>query len=244
MRAAVLAAGRGLRMGGRTPKTLLPVPDREPLLFYVLTGLARAGIRDLLVVTGFKREDVEAYVAKEWEGEAVFAFNARYASWGNFHSVRMALDQSPGHDVLVVNSDIAVPPYVYARVASSPGDLVLAVQRRGDLDAEDMRVELRGDEVRAVSKDLPAERSHGEFAGVSLLRSDAARRYCDVATELEWRADTHHYYEDVYARILGALDVRAAGLEEGDYAEVDSPEDFPAAARVIDRHRDAWNGEP
>jgi choline kinase len=240
LRAAVLAAGRGLRMGGDRPKTLLPVGDREPLLFYLLKGLRRAGVEDLLVVTGFKPSEVQSFVGEHW-GEATYVFNARYASWGNFHSVRMALDQSPGHDLLVVNSDIVIHPEVFERVAGASGDLVLAVERRHRLDAEDMRVELRGSRVRAIGKHLKQGRAHGEFDGVSLIRPSAARRFNDMSTELQWRASTSLYYEDVYGLMLHEIDARAADVQPGEYAEIDLPEDVPAAVAVLDRHAGAWD---
>ena len=98
VRAAILAAGRGVRMGGGTPKTLIPVADdKGPLLQYILEGLQKAGITDLLVVTGHRAAEVECYVTDKWgDDNLTFVRNMRYASWGNFHSVRVALDQSPG----------------------------------------------------------------------------------------------------------------------------------------------------
>lgn len=236
LRAAVLAAGRGVRIGARRPKTLLPVEGRGPLLRYILRGLEEAGVRDLLVVTGYQPRAVQDFVSANWEGEAMFVFNARYASWGNFHTVRLALDQSPGFDVMVVNSDIVVPADVYRRTIEAGGDLVLAVQRRLRLDAEDMKVELVGERVRALGKALRVARSHGEYAGVSLIRPDAARVYLDTATDYEWRARTSVYYEDVYAAMLTNIDARAVSVEPDEYAEVDEPNDFKSAAGVIDRH--------
>ena len=240
LRATILAAGRGVRMGGQGPKTLIPLGEEEPLLHYILEGLKSSGIEDLLVVTGFGASQVEGYVTERWSGEATFVFNARWASWGNFHTVRLALDQSPGSDVLVVNSDVIVAPAVYRRVADTSGDLVLAVQRRKNLDSEDMRVELDDDEIRQVSKHVKAARSHGEYAGVSLIRPEAARRYLDTATDWEWKAETAGYYEDVYAAILDPVDARAAFVEADEYAEVDTPEDLPGATTIVERNRDAW----
>ncbi len=236
IRAAVLAAGRGSRMGGATPKTLVPIGDRGPLLEYILEGLKRAGVMDLLVVTGHRPEDVQSFVTERWDDQATFIRNTRFASWGNFHSVRLALDQSPGYDVLVVNSDIVIHPDVYTRVLEADGDLVLAVQRRQRLDEEDMRVQLAGDRVVDISKDLSRARSHAEFTGVSLLRPAAHRPYVDVVTRWQWQGTTGGYYEDVYAELLGAVDARAAEVAAGEYAEVDTGQDLPAAAAVIDRH--------
>lgn len=236
----MLAAGRGVRMGGGLPKTLAPVGPREPLLHYILAGLERAGIDDLLVVTGHRAGDVQSFVDERWSGSITYVFNARYASWGNFHSLRVALDQSPGFDVLVVNSDVVVHPDVYRRVAGTSGDLVLAVEARRRLDPEDMKVRLRGTLVEGIGKALKETSSHGEFDGVSLVRPGAARPYSEESTELQWRGGTTVYYEDVYARILDRVDARAAFVEAGEYAEVDRPEDLDAAGAVIDRHADAW----
>ena len=239
VRAVVLAAGRGVRMGGTEPKTLIPIGPHEPMLHHILAGLKTAGVEDLLVVTGFQPGKVQDYVQEHW-GEATYVFNARYASWGNFHSVRVALDQSPGMDVLCVNSDIVVHPDVYARVLATRGDLILAVQRRYDLDEEDMRVRLDRDRVRAIGKDLPKRLSQGEFAGVSLLRPVGTNAYLSIASSLEWDARTHVYYEDVYGAMLGTVDARAASVEEGEYAEVDLPDDMRFASAVLERHPDAF----
>lgn len=245
LRAAVLAAGRGTRMGGGTPKTLLPLDGREPLLHYILEGLSVAGVDDVMFVTGHRSEDIQQYVNEHSRAATTtFVRNARYASWGNFHTVRMALDQSPGRDVLVVNSDVVVHPDVYRRVPEASGELVLAVQRSRRLDEEDMRVQLSGERVLAIGKDLIMPLSHGEYAGVSLLRVDAPRLYSEISTELEWRAQTDLYYEDVYGMMLARkVDARAASVEMGEYAEVDTPEDVPAAVAVVERHSAAWSGD-
>lgn len=240
VRAVVLAAGRGVRMGGAQPKTLIPLGEHEPILHYILSGLKRAGVEDLMVVTGFQPDKIQASVTERW-GEATYVFNARYASWGNFHSVRVALDQSPGVDTMFVNSDVVVHPNVFERVMSTRGDLVLAVQQRYDLDEEDMRVRLDRDRVLAIGKDLPKRLSQGEFAGVSLLRPLAASVYSDVASALEWDARTGLYYEDVYGVMLDRIEARFAPVNAGEYAEVDAPDDMRAASAVIERNKDAWS---
>jgi choline kinase len=229
-----------VRMGGARPKTLLEVGGRKPLLFYLLRGLHIAGVPDLVVVTGFAASEVQAYVQSNWNDAVTFVRNARYASWGNFHSLRVAIDQSPGHDLLVLNSDIVVHPEVVHATARAVGDLVLAVERRDALEAEEMRVSLIGERVTAIGKHLDMAHSHGEFVGVSLLRPPAADLYARVATALEWRAETSVYYEDVYARMLDALDVRAVSIPPGRYAEVDEPGDVARAGAVLDAHEEAW----
>jgi len=236
LRAAVLAAGRGVRMGGNEVKSLVPLGDGEPLMAHILRGLKESGVEDVLVVTGFRPDEVQRFCNERGEGLSfTYVFNARYASWGNFHSLRLALDQSPGYDVLVVNSDVVVDPGVYGRAAGSPGELVLAVQRRHRLDEEDMKVELSGRRVVAIGKHLKIARSHGEFTGISLIRPEAALLYQDACTRRQWSAHTDAYYEDVYADILDGVRARAVEVGHDEYAEVDTPQDVPAAEAVARR---------
>lgn len=224
-------------MGGDTPKTLKPVGEKGPLLDYLIEGLKQAEVPDLMVVTGHRYGEVESYVTEKWGSENLtFVRNMRYASWGNFHSVRVAVDQSPGFDLMVVNCDIVTHPEVYRRVIESEGELILSVQKRDRLDTEDMRVQLDGSRVLGVSKELKMARSHGEYTGVSLLRGKAHRVYGNICNEMQWRARTSLYYEDIYNMMIGKVDARAAHVAAGEYAEVDTPEDLQAAERVIERH--------
>lgn len=62
MKAMVLAAGRGERMrplSDRTPKPLLPVGGK-PLIGHMLEGLARAGVRDVVINLSWLGEHIRA----------------------------------------------------------------------------------------------------------------------------------------------------------------------------------------
>jgi MurNAc alpha-1-phosphate uridylyltransferase len=62
MRAMILAAGRGERMGNLTsytPKALLPVVGR-PLIEYSLLSLVKLGIEDIIVNVCYRREQIKS----------------------------------------------------------------------------------------------------------------------------------------------------------------------------------------
>ena len=64
MRAMVLAAGRGKRMGALTrscPKPLLRAGGKA-LIDYTLEALARAGVRDVVINHAYLGEQVTAHV--------------------------------------------------------------------------------------------------------------------------------------------------------------------------------------
>ena len=55
--AVVLAAGKGTRMKSELPKVAIPVSGK-PMIQYVLENLRKSGIQDVVIVVGYKREDV------------------------------------------------------------------------------------------------------------------------------------------------------------------------------------------
>ncbi|MEK6838472.1 MAG: sugar phosphate nucleotidyltransferase, partial [Candidatus Thermoplasmatota archaeon] len=63
MKAIVLAAGEGARMGPFTasePKVMIRVGNR-PILEHVVRALAAEGIVDLVLVAGYRRERIMSY---------------------------------------------------------------------------------------------------------------------------------------------------------------------------------------
>lgn len=61
--AVILAAGRGKRilpLSAKLPKSMLTILGR-PILEYQIEALARAGIKNLLIVVGFRRQEIKDY---------------------------------------------------------------------------------------------------------------------------------------------------------------------------------------
>jgi UDP-N-acetylglucosamine diphosphorylase / glucose-1-phosphate thymidylyltransferase / UDP-N-acetylgalactosamine diphosphorylase / glucosamine-1-phosphate N-acetyltransferase / galactosamine-1-phosphate N-acetyltransferase len=64
MQAVILAAGEGRRVRPLTrgrPKALIPVANR-PIITYVIDALIQNGIRDIIVVVGYRKEQVTRYL--------------------------------------------------------------------------------------------------------------------------------------------------------------------------------------
>lgn len=100
----ILAAGEGKRMKSNLPKVLSQVLNK-PMLKWVIDAARQAGIGDLCVVEGFKREEVEKYLATLPETFET-AFQAERK--GTAHAVMQAksfLERRRGGDVLILNGD-------------------------------------------------------------------------------------------------------------------------------------------
>lgn len=102
--AIILAGGEGKRMKSNRPKVLSEVMF-QPMLKWVIDAVRSAGIKDICVVTGSKREYVEKYLSTlPFEVETVY----QSERLGTGHAVMMAkpfLERHRGSDVLILNGD-------------------------------------------------------------------------------------------------------------------------------------------
>jgi dTDP-glucose pyrophosphorylase len=118
MKAVILAAGKGTRMGELTtelPKPMLQVQSK-PILEHILAGLLQAGIRDIFIVTGFKAEAIENYFGngKKWGTNIVCGRQLSQDGTGRAADVaRTFIGNSP---FLLTYGDILVPPQTYQQM--------------------------------------------------------------------------------------------------------------------------------
>ena len=101
--AIILAGGEGKRMKSDKPKTLSEVLGK-PMLWWVMSALKKAGVDDICVAKGFKKECIEDYLSTlDFEVESVF----QAERLGTGHAVMMAKDFLSAHDgnVVILNGD-------------------------------------------------------------------------------------------------------------------------------------------
>jgi molybdenum cofactor cytidylyltransferase len=123
--AAVLAAGRGSRLGGEASKPLLEWRGR-PLVGWALDAVNASGLAPVVVVVGYRADDVRAAVAG---AEVLVVGNPEWAE-GIASSLRAVLGVlTPRTEVDAVCVGLADQPLVgaeaYRRVAATDGELVI-----------------------------------------------------------------------------------------------------------------------
>ena len=155
--AVLLAAGEGSRLRDTAAiKPLCPVAGR-PLIDHALAGLAAAGMRRAIVVLGYERTAIEAYLASRNWPLRIETVTTDYLL-PNGVSARMAASAAGQAPVLLTMCDHLVETALYARVAAAgAGDgLTLGIDRRLDhawIDLDDVtRVRTAGDRIVALGK--------------------------------------------------------------------------------------------
>ncbi|WP_446666970.1 UTP--glucose-1-phosphate uridylyltransferase GalU [Flexivirga sp. B27] len=121
-KAVIPAAGLGTRFLPSTkaiPKEMLPVVDK-PAIQYVVEEAERAGIHDILMVTGRNKAALEDHFDRHWELEQALERKGDHmrlrrvqksANLGNVHFIRQGEPRGLGHAVLCAKTHVGDAPF-------------------------------------------------------------------------------------------------------------------------------------
>ena len=122
VKALIPAAGLGTRFlpaTKATPKEMLPVVDK-PAIQYVVEEAARAGLCDVLMITGRNKAALEDHFDRHWELEQALEAKGderrlkrvrKSATLGNIHFVRQGEPLGLGHAVLCGQAHVGDQPF-------------------------------------------------------------------------------------------------------------------------------------
>jgi choline kinase len=178
VKAIIVAAGRGRRLGNETdeiPKCMVPVAGR-PILHWQVAALAAAGVTDVVVVRGYLGDRISAPGF-----DLRFIENPEWSRNNIYASLMYATAEMQGGFFFSYSDIVFAPAVARALVAAAGPDASLIVDRRWEdaylgrtehplPEAELARVEegLAGPAVTRVGKmAVPREQAAGEFIGLA-----------------------------------------------------------------------------
>ncbi|MFW9901223.1 MAG: bifunctional sugar-1-phosphate nucleotidylyltransferase/acetyltransferase [Candidatus Thorarchaeota archaeon] len=119
MKAIIIAAGEGKRLRPITstkPKPLIPIAGK-PLLEHTILGLKNAGIKEILLVVGYKENLIKDYFG---DGREKFGIKINYIKQeeqlGTAHAFGYGKTFANNEPVLFMYGDLLVDPQVYQEI--------------------------------------------------------------------------------------------------------------------------------
>ena len=123
MQAVILAAGEGKRVFPHTrnrPKAMIPVAN-HPIIEYVIDALLKNGIREIIVVVGYRKEQVTRFLnGLDVPIEVV----VQSKQLGTAHALQCAESKIKG-DFLVLPGDNYIDPQSIARIMDTPNSILV-----------------------------------------------------------------------------------------------------------------------
>jgi L-glutamine-phosphate cytidylyltransferase len=233
MRAIILAAGRGSRMKSLTderPKCLVEMRGKV-LLEWQLAALREAGISEIGIVTGYKRELLA--------GRGLIEFhNPQWAKTNMVSSLAHAEAWLVADTCIVSYADIFYESSAIGLLVNCAAPLAITFdanwlpsweERFADplLDAESFRLKPDGTLSEIGSKPKSVEEIEGQYMGLLRFTPTAWAELTRIRAALTGLERDNMHMTGTLQKIIdaGRMPVRAVRYD-GSWGEIDSPEDL------------------
>lgn len=234
MKALIIASGQGLRLKGRGDiKPLVPLLGL-PIIERVILSAKEAGVREFLVVVGYRGDEVAAFLKGLEKTHGISIGTVKNEGWkkGNGLSVLKAREVLK-ENFLLLMADHIFDPVILERLIeeeTEEGGIVLAIDRRVDENpyvniGDVTKVLIRDDRIQAIGKDL---KEYNAFDTGIFLCTPAI---FDAIEESIRNGDTT--LSGGIRVLAGKGKVRAFDIGEGFWVDVDDEEAFKKAERVL-----------
>jgi choline kinase len=247
--AIILSAGKGSRLlplTANSPKCLIDLSGRT-LLEWQLDSLFEGGIREMVVVTGFRPDLIETVLAARGDkrGRISTIFNPFFHVADNLGSAWMAR-AAMDRDFVLLNGDTLVSPELVTRLVAAPEvPICLAVDRKAEYDADDMKVLCDGRRLIRVAKTLEDGKYNGESIGFIRFMDEGRAAFVETIDRMIRTPEgTSQFYLRAIDRLADSGIVAAESIDGLDWAEVDYPADLDIARRLTDRWAETGLADP
>jgi L-glutamine-phosphate cytidylyltransferase len=239
MRAVILAAGRGSRMGALAedrPKCLVELA-RKPLVLRQMAALRGGGVSNIGIVRGYLGNVINIEDVTYFE-------NARWAETNMVMSLTAAAPWLQSSDVIISYADIFYRSSIVRDLVAASGDLVVAYDRNWRSlwtrrfvdplsDAETFRTDAHGLLIDIGKRTTRIEDIEGQYMGLLKFTPKSWRAVEAVLATLEPKVRAAMDMTTLLRALLASsFPISTVGIE-GQWGEVDSASDLALYERMI-----------
>jgi choline kinase len=240
MRAIILAAGRGSRMGSlgeERPKCLVEL-DGRPLLDRQIAALRRGGAQQIGIVRGYRADMLSFPSLSYFE-------NTRWAETNMVMSLAAAAAWLRAGPVIVSYADIFYRRELVRGLANAPGALVISYDREWRRlwtrrfadplsDAETFRIDAAGELLEIGGKTATIEEIMGQYMGLLKFTPASWSAVEVLLATLDPAVRDRLDMTGLLRRLLigKAVSIRTFGTD-GQWGEIDSPGDVELYERML-----------
>lgn len=238
MRAVILAAGKGIRLFPYTaskPKCLLEI-NGVPILERTIQQLRAQGIKDIAVVIGYLAEKVES---KLEDLQSRFPditlhpiVNALYYRTGTIYSLWLVREWAREGFVLV-EGDVICDHGILEDLVRSPDSSALVIDFRSPVGEEEMKVEVEGEKLVAISKGLDPAKCQGEYIGMAKFSREGSRMFLTEVERMIEQGQVGGFYEAALERTLDRLSISLYATGTRRWTEIDYIDEYQRAREIF-----------
>lgn len=170
MKAVILVAGVGSRLGRPYPKTLSKLPDGTCILERQINALRKYGVNEIIAVVGFKMG-----IIMESFPSILYKYNPFYYITNTSKSLLKGIKDIED-DVIWLNGDVVFDEKLIEDVANFDGNLICVNNERCSDEEVKYTLNANGD-VEEISKIISQDLALGEAVGINKISRESINEF-------------------------------------------------------------------
>ncbi len=231
MKYIFMVAGKGTRLQPLTlkhPKSMYKLDENTTLLQRMVKLIKKHDTEaDIVVVTGHMHRAIENQI----EG-AAFVYNPFFEVTNSIASLWFAREHLDADNVVLIDGDIVMSDELVRDVMCKPVDKPFVLVDSSIKTDGDYNVEVSGDQVLVMSKDL--DNYYGEYAGVTKLDNNSSLQMRKEMDSMIEEGFYDQWYENALVQLIFKNDFKLyyTDISNYEWTEVDSVNDLLLAKRI------------
>lgn len=243
MQAIILAAGMGKRLGELTQgdtKCMVKV-NGISLIDRTLTQLSKLALSRVIIVIGYKGENLKNYVGNEYKGLKVeYINNPIYDTTNNIYSLSLAKDELQKEDTLLIESDLIFDDSLFSMIVNNPyANLALVAKYETWMDGTMVCMDADCNIVNFVPKQaFRYEDVDVYYKTVNIYkfsREFSSNEYVPFLDAYSKVMGNNEYYEQVLRvlTLLHSSTLKALPIDDEKWYEIDDVQDLDIASTIF-----------
>ena len=243
MQAVILAAGMGKRLGELTKnntKCMIKV-NGITLIERVLTQLSSLPLTRIIIVIGYKGEELRAFLGNTYNGLAIeYIENKIYDKTNNIYSLSLAKEELQKDDTLLIESDLIFEDSLFRLILDNPyPNLALVDKYETWMDGTMVRLDDENNIVNFIPKKAfkysDAEQYYKTTNVYKFSKEFLTTHYVPFLEAYTKALGNNEYYEQVLRVItlLDNCDLKALPLTGQKWYEIDDVQDLDIAESLL-----------
>ena len=233
MKALILAAGLGTRLAPLTdsvPKCMVKV-NHLTIIEKQIENLISNDIKDITVVSGYKNDVLEAFVANKYPF-IKFITNENYLNNNNMFSAYLARNYLSGESFYMMNADVFFDENIIAELSKDKYKNAIATQK-GEYIEESMKIKYDGDKITAISKQIEKKEAYGTTIDVYKFSKEASEAFFQKCVDyIENKNELNLWSEVAINDIFNEINFIPC-IIKGRWVEIDNFEDLTFAKSIF-----------
>lgn len=240
VKAVILVAGSGSRLNPLTsnkPKCMVRIGGK-PILEHQVQAYASAGIKDIIIVAGYKLDEVKEFYRGIKNTNIKIIENQTYATTNNMYSLYLAKEAVAGKAFLLSNGDVVLDPDIICELVHSElSDAVACDKDSYNIESMKITVNTQG-YVNNISKEIPSSEAFGNSIDVYKFSPSSSKLFfAEISKIIEEENNVKDWVEVALQRLLtdGKAEMKPFDIGAKGWVEIDDMEDLLLADKLFSK---------